>query len=210
MGVPVYNFNDFTEKFNKLKKQKSLCGFFLYDSSPTQKIIKNFTRKRADWLDELAGFGKIYFFFPLHRSESREFQNPSLKIAGIFNIPLKNLPCIILFNNLPTRSKSPKFICFELEETLFTEENTGNIQRVFEELFQILSSCQKTNKTPDQLLEEVRLEVEKLKRANKMQSRINFFKQSAKGLLIALPQKAILAIAEGFGKALGEQTMKPG
>lgn len=96
-GVPVLNFEDFEAKFAQLKNKRKLFGFLLYDSRPTNQVVEKFTQERYNWLDELAGFGKIYFFFPLRKAAPKIFENPSLEVAKFFNLDAGKLPGILLF-----------------------------------------------------------------------------------------------------------------
>lgn len=207
MGVPIFNLDDFEAKFNELKNKKKLFGFFLYDSRPTHDVIERFTRERKDWLDELAGFGKIYFFFPLREGKSKGFENPSLEIARLFDIEAAKLPGIVLFTVLPpSEAQTNKVVYFHLDDKLFTEHN--RIEKIFNELFQILNRCQKDHKSAEQLLEDVRTAVESLQKSEKIQPFVQYLKKGAKTLFVDLPEKMLKAMAEGFGKALGEHTVK--
>lgn len=208
MGVPVFNLNDFEAKFAQVKDKRKLFGFFLYDNRPTHQVIERFTSERKDWLDELAGFGKIYFFFPLRKARSKGFENPSLEVAKLFDIRSSKLPGIVLFTLLPSSdAHTNKAVYFELDDEIFNDK-PGRIEKTFNELFEILNKCQKKDKSPDELLEDVRNEVERLQKSEKIQPFVSYLKKGAAVLFIDLPEKMLKAMAEGFGKALGEKTVK--
>jgi hypothetical protein len=208
MGIPVFNFDDFEAKFTRVRVKKNLFGFFLYDSRPTHEVIDRFTQKRHNWLDELAGFGNIYFFFPLRKAKEKGFENPSLEVAKLFDIEASKLPGIILFNILPeSDAHNSKAVYFELDEAMFAGE-LHRIEKIFIELFQILNKCQRKNKQPDELLNAVREEVERLQRSEKVQPFVRYLKKGATVIFTDLPQKILTAMAEGFGKAIGEHAAK--
>ena len=208
MGVPVYSFDDFSNKFQDLRLKKKLFGFFLYDSRPTHEVIEQFTQKRHDWLDELAGFGKIYFFFPLRRSSSKEFENPSLEIARLFDIEPAKLPGIALFSVLPDSDAGEnKVVFFQLNESIFRDQ-PQRVEDLFNQIFKVLNECQKSNKPSEQLLEDVRIRIEHLRRTSRVGSIWHQFKRLAEALVVSLPEKMLTAMAEGFGKSVADKAIK--
>jgi hypothetical protein len=208
MGVPVYSFDDFSNKFQELRQKKKLFGFFLYDSRPTHDVIEQFTRERHDWLDELAGFGKIYFFFPLRRSKSKEFENPSLEIAKLFDIEPAKLPGIALFSVLPESDAAEnKVVFFQLDETIFGDK-PQRVEGLFSQLFMLLNECQKSDKPSEELLEDVRLRIEHLRKTSKAGSVWHQFKRLAQAFVVGLPEKMLTAMAEGFGKSVADKAIK--
>jgi hypothetical protein len=211
MGVPVLNFEDFEAKFAQLKNKRKLFGFLLYDSRLTSQVVEKFTQERYNWLDELAGFGKIYFFIPLRKAAPKKFENPSLEVARFFNLDAGKLPGILLFTDFsPAEAHTNKAVYLELDKDLFADEanNVGEIENLFTSLFNIIRECQKDAKLPDVILEKVGERVEGLRRSQRVQPLIKYLKKGAKVLFIELPESILKAMAEGFGKALGERTAK--
>jgi hypothetical protein len=159
-------------------------------------------------VDQLAGFGKIYFFFPLRKTTAKNFENPSLEIARLFDIPLGELPGIALFTVLPeANAQDNKVVFFRLDKRLFVDSPDG-IENVFNALFQVLKQCQASGKSSEQLLDEVRLEIERLQKKFPKDSRWRYFKKISEAAFVTLPQKMLIAMAEGFGKSFADRAIK--
>jgi hypothetical protein len=211
MGVPVLNFEDFEAKFAQLKDKRKLFGFLLYDSRLSNQVVEKFTQERYNWLDELAGFGRIYFFVPLRKAAPENFENPSLEVAKFFNLDAGKLPGILLFTDFsPTEAHTNKAVYLELDRELFADEanNVEEIEKLFTSLFSIVKECQERAKLPDELLEEVGERIGGLRRSQMAQPLLKYLKRGAKVLFIELPESMLKAMAEGFGKALGERTAR--
>jgi len=208
MGVPVSSFDEFRSKLSAAQGRSIIFGFLLYDSRPSQQIVDHFTQEQAPWLDDLARGAGIHFFFPFKR-EGTDFKNPSVEIAGIFDLGLSRLPGIVLFAPPGEDGKvtGKHAVYIPLEEQDFNDINI--YEPIFIDLFQLIRDSINTKKKSELVLRQIKDQLAKLRRKKTQRGFAGNIRKGAHLILFDIPRAIYAPFAEGFGKALGERVAGP-
>lgn len=163
MGVRVSSFDEFSNKLSNYRKRSVIFGFLLFDSRPSQEVINVFTQRHDRWIDELATSAKIYFFFPFKR-EKEDFINPSVEIAGIFEIGVSRLPGVILFAPPGKGGKvtGKRAVYIPLKERDFNDR--AIYEPILVDLFELIKKSIKNHKKSELVLSHIKKELAKLRR----------------------------------------------
>jgi hypothetical protein len=198
----VNNYELFLQAFNDIKHNSRLFVFLLFDERPTHGAMARFVSDRFEWLNSLADAADVYCF--AHKgshSAKRNLQNPSLKIARDFGIAPGELPGVLAFSVLPKSDQIGKGAYLSLRIELF-EGDPQKAEDFFAGLFSVFRSAQEATQTPAELLARLRDDFSAVKRKEFFKPAVNVLVGSLKDLT-KLPEKILLSVAEGLGKAIG-------
>lgn len=183
--IIVRNFAQFEKTFVRLKDERDLFGFFLFDSGHSQEVVQKFANEGSDLIDGLAKSARMYFFVPLRNKGGGKFENPSLEVGQMFGIKPNQLPGVVLFTvstsqMTSTRPSSPgvrlpsepdvfmsQGVYLPLKTELF-QGDALEAERVFRDLFSLIQECREESGDSDELLEKLRDRVSALDRTQKV------------------------------------------
>lgn len=202
MAVPINSFDDFMEKFDALKHQRTLFGFLLFDDRPSQKAVERFADEGFGWLDGLAASAQMFFFIFLRRNEmlAGEVENPGLEVSQMFGIRPNKLPGIVLFTMLSDRDTVSDGVYLPIDGRLF-EEDVNQIEEIFADLFSMIQEAQETADNADELFKVLGRRVAALRR-NRGLRPIKGYLRGGLEILIKLPENFVNGLGSGMGQAI--------
>ncbi len=168
MGVPISGYQDFEEKFNRLKHSRNIFLFLLYDSSGGQEAVARFVGERFTYLDELARASQTFIFlFTPGEMGVEATPNPGPAVAASFRIRPNQLPGVLVFC-LETGSENfGDGAYLPLDEILF-QDNPNAIEEAFADLFSMIQEGAESKKTPHDQITSLRRRIERQWRAREM------------------------------------------
>lgn len=138
MSVQIFGYQDFEEKFNRLKHSRNILLFLLYDSSGGQEAVARFVQERFTYLDELAGASQTFIFlFTPDELGAHATRNPGPAVAASFRIRPNQLPGVLVFCLAADGESFGDGAYLPLDESLF-QDDPNAIEDAFADLFSMI------------------------------------------------------------------------
>ncbi|MBS0181164.1 MAG: hypothetical protein JSS39_02070 [Nitrospira sp.] len=185
MGVPIASFDDFSSKLVQRREEAAIFGVLLFDSRPSQKVVKSSTEAQTEWLDDFARACGIYFFYPLQK-RGKKFKNPSPDIARIFSIPTAKLPGILMFAppNPDGTIRADYAVYIQLADADFSKPSV--YEPIFDDLSQVVGEAKVPASSTQEMLAHVRDGVRRLKARKLRRKLVVSLKDGAEVLLVKI------------------------